>query len=245
MEYKIYKFSKSELLKNLSAITIILLVIAKMFYGSFVYAILLLPLLVPALKLRKKQLCKKRREVLASQFKDMLISMSDAMIAGNSTVTALKEAYKEMVSVYGTNSYICQELRIVMSRMKLNISMEDSFADMAGRAGIEDINLFVSVFTIAQKRGGNMVSITKSVADNIRQKAEVKEEIMVCINAKIFEERIMSIVPLLIIGYMLITSPGFLDVMYATWIGKIIMTACLAAYFIAVMWAEKIMSIEV
>lgn len=238
MNYKIYKFSKREFIKNIFIIVSILIIIAKLFYGHISYFIFLLPLLIPAVKMRKKQLCRKRKEILSIQFKDMLVSMSDSMLAGNSAANSLVESYKEMINMYGINSYICQELRMIISRMKLNIPMENSFADLASRAEIEDINLFVSVFTIAQKKGGNIVNITKNVADNIRQKAEVKEEIIVCINAKIFEERIMSGVPLIIIGYMLITSPGFLDVMYATWFGKLIMTGCLMAYFVAFVWAE-------
>lgn len=30
----------------------------------------------------------------------------------------------------------------------------------------------------------------------------------------------MSTVPVILIGYMLISSPGFLNVMYETWMGK-------------------------
>ena len=147
--------------------------------------------------------------------------------------------------MHGYNSYICQELRIILSGIKLNVPLEKLLKNFAERANIEDLNLFVAVFEIAQKKGGNMIHVVKNVADNIRQKSEVKEEIRVAINGKKYEQKIMSTVPVILIGYMLISSPGFLNVMYETWMGKGIMTIGLIAYVLAIVWAQRIMDVEI
>ena len=55
----------------------------------------------------------------------------------------------------------------------------------------------------------------------------------------------MSTVPVILIGYMLISSPGFLNVMYETWMGKGIMTIGLIAYVLAIVWAQRIMDVEI
>ena len=212
MDYEKYVFNRKELFNYLIMAIVCVLMIAKLFYGKYLYAVLLSPLIIVILRIKKLQLKRKRKEKLEEQFKDMLMGMADAMSAGASSVTALKESYKEMLGMHGYNSYICQELRIILSGIKLNVPLEKLLKNFAERANIEDLNLFVAVFEIAQKKGGNMIHVVKNVADNIRQKSEVKEEIRVAINGKKYEQKIMSTVPVILIGYMLISSPGFLNV---------------------------------
>ena len=48
--------------------------------------------------------------------------------------------------------------------------------------------------------------------------------------SRIFEQRIMNLIPFLIVLYIDLTSPGFFSVMYGTWMGRSVMTMCLAAY---------------
>ena len=238
MDYEKYVFNRKELFNYLIMAIVFELMIAKLFYGKYLYAVILSPLIIVILRIKKLQLKRKRN-------KDMLMGMADAMSAGASSVTALKESYKEMLGMHGYNSYICQELRIILSGIKLNVPLEKLLKNFAERANIEDLNLFVAVFEIAQKKGGNIIHIVKNVADNIRQKSEVKEEIRVAINGKKYEQKIMSTVPVILIGYMLISSPGFLNVMYETWMGKGIMTIGLIAYVLAIVWAQRIMDVEI
>ena len=62
---------------------------------------------------------------------------------------------------------------------------------------------------------------------------------------KRMEQKIMTVVPLGIICFVKVTSPGFLDVLYGNPVGMAIMTVCMASYFAAVKMGERILSIEV
>ena len=55
----------------------------------------------------------------------------------------------------------------------------------------------------------------------------------------------MSVVPCMILIYVQMVSPGFLDVMYHNPAGIVIMSVCLLVYFLAWLWGRKIVSIEV
>lgn len=245
MNYDTYKFSKEELFINLTIIIVTLIVAGRLFYGTFWAAIVMSPLIIPILKQRKDSLRLKRVQQLNIEFKDMLGSLADSMSIGYSVENALRECYKEMLSVYGVNSDICKELRIIMSRIKLNITVESAIEDFATRSTLEDAKMFAQVFTIAKRTGGNMVYVVKNVANNIRQKRIVKDELNVIVSSKKFEQRIMTLIPALIVIYIGTTSSGFLDVMYQTWAGRIIMTICIVLYAISYLWSVKIMSIEI
>ena len=49
----------------------------------------------------------------------------------------------------------------------------------------------------------------------------------------------------MILIYVQMVSPGFLDVMYHNPAGIFIMSVCLLVYFLAWLWGRKIVSIEV
>jgi tight adherence protein B len=55
----------------------------------------------------------------------------------------------------------------------------------------------------------------------------------------------MNGIPFGMILYIDFTSPGFFDIMYGTWMGRLIMTLCLAFYMGAVMLSGKILDIEI
>ena len=65
------------------------------------------------------------------------------------------------------------------------------------------------------------------------------------ISAKKMEQKIMNMVPFLIIFYVGTTSRGFFDVLYHNLIGVIIMTSCLLFYGAAYLLSKRIVKIEV
>ena len=150
-----------------------------------------------------------------------------------------------MVNIYGYDGLICSELRLMTSRLKLNTPIEIVFKDFAERTDLESAHMFYNTFSIAQKSGGNMNNVIKRVIENIVLKESVKEEINVAINDKKLEQRIMTVIPLFLIGYISMASPGFLDIMYKSIMGNIVMTVCLIVYLLAYLWSEKIVKVSI
>jgi len=63
--------------------------------------------------------------------------------------------------------------------------------------------------------------------------------------AKRYEQRVMNLVPFLIILYMNFSSPEFFQTLYTTLLGRITMTLCLLVYAFSLWLSGRIMSIEV
>ena len=241
----IYTVSKREWLINIIAILAILLGIAEIFYGSIWGMIVFLPFLYPIIKYRKHAIVQKKKEIMESQFKDMLISVADAMKSGYSVENSFRESYKEMRTMYGDDSMIALELKKVINRFKLNSNVEKEIIELAKRTDLEVANTFAQVFQAANRNGGRIAEIMENTVNTIRLKQEVKEEVKVMISGKVFEQKIMTCIPMALVIYISITSPGFLNVMYQTIMGKIIMTIFLIAYAIAIIWANRITKVEV
>jgi len=236
----IYKVSKKEKAVVIMVIFMAIIIISILFYGTIYAVVILLPLGVPIYREQKRRIINKKKKELKVQFKDMLMVMSDSLKTGYSVSNALKESYKDMVSMYGRYSYICEELRIMISKIKLNVREEDIFKDFAKRTGLREAILFSRIFSVAKKTGGNMTEVIGSVTDSIVLKENVREEIEVSTTEKKTEQKIMTLIPMALILYVKMMSPDFLNIMYETNAGRIVMTICLVLYVLAFLWAQKI-----
>lgn len=236
----IYKVSKKEKAVVIMVIFMAIIIISILFYGTIYAVVILLPLGVPIYREQKRRIINKKKKELKVQFKDMLMVMSDSLKTGYSVSNALKESYKDMVSMYGRYSYICEELRIMISKIKLNVREEDIFKDFAKRTGLREAILFSRIFSVAKRTGGNMTEVIGSVTDSIVLKENVREEIEVSITEKKTEQKIMTLIPMALILYVKMMSPDFLNIMYETNAGRIVMTICLVLYVLAFLWAQKI-----
>lgn len=238
------KLSKREIFLNCVAILVVIFIIGKLFYGTFWAGLLLLPLGVLIFKERKRHILEKKTRILEIQFKDMLMALSDSISAGYSIQNAIKEAYRDMVNIYGKTSRICDEMRRIISGLELNVTIERTIKDMAQRVQIPNVSLFANILCVAKQTGGSIPEIIKNVTDEIILKENVKQEIEAAITEKKLEQRVMTIIPIFLIVYVSFASPGFLDVMYKSIAGKFIMTICIVLYFVAYIWGEKLVEMR-
>ncbi len=244
-DYGNYHFSAKEGILAVLESAFLILGIGYFFYRSLIACLFLLPLFGFFLKEKKRELSKKRRQELGAQFKDLVLSLSANMKAGYSVENALREAYRDMEPLYGADSAIALEIRHMIRGMENNVVLERLLYDLGLRSHIPDIMQFADVFLIAKKSGGNLTEILEKTAEVIGQKIETDKEIQLMISARKMEQKIMNLVPFLIIFYIEMTSKGFFDVLYHNVVGISVMTVCLLFYGAAWRLSRKIVEIEV
>lgn len=225
---------------------IFLFIVARLFYGrNIIFGLIISPIGIVIYKVLKRKYYENEKRKLEAQFKDLLVSISDLMQAGYSIENAITNSYNELLSIYGGDSLICKEIKEMNSKIKLNVNIETIIESFSKKYEVESINTFYQTFMIAKRTGGNMKEIIRNVTDSITLKERIKEEIEVSMNSQRLEQKVMMVIPIFLMIYVSFASPGFLDVMYQTMIGKIIMTICLIGYLVSYLWGEKITNIEV
>ncbi|BCN32937.1 hypothetical protein bsdtb5_42320 [Anaeromicropila herbilytica] len=147
--------------------------------------------------------------------------------------------------MYEKDSYIVKEFEYMTRQLKNNQTIEDVFLDFSNRSKVEDICNFTEVFITAKRTGGDLIKIIRRTSNSISDKIEVKREIITLITAKKFESSIMNFIPLGIILYMWLFSPGFMDPLYGNIKGVVVMSAALVLYGVAYKISQKIIDIEV
>lgn len=244
MDYNNYIFSSKEFLLELIVGSTILIILAFLFYESFLAAIFISPIFSIYLSYRKHQKQKYRKQKLDVQFKDGIVSLSAALNAGYSVENSFLEALRDLNLLYEKEAFIIKEFEMIIYKLKMNQTVEDALWDFAKRSGLQNIENFAEVFSTAKRTGGDLIKIIECTSKSINEKIEVSREISTLIAGKQYESRVMSIVPLGIILYMQLFSPGFMQPLYHNIMGNIIMTIALCSYLAALKLMQHIIEIE-
>lgn len=244
-DYSEYHFRAKERLFYVLEGILLVATVAYFFYQSWIAFLCLMPALPLFMKEKKKDLAKRQRQELSIQFKDLILAVAASQKAGYSIENAFRESYKDMEMLYGKDGTVCAEIKYIIAGLDNNVVLEKLIYSLGLRSGLPDIIQFADVFFIAKRSGGNMTDILQKTAAVIEQKTETDKEIQLMISAKKMEQKIMNMVPFLIIFYVSSTSKGFFDVLYHNMIGVIIMTVCLGFYAAAYLLSKRIVDIEV
>lgn len=196
-------------------------------------------------RIEKRLLDDKKKEQIREQFKELLLLVSTGQKAGYSAENAFLTSYDDMKSLYGKDSSICRIIRALKSGRENNIPVTDLWKQIGNRLNIAEIIEFADIYEISYKSSGNMSSVMERTAAIIVHKMETDKEIRVLLSAKRLEQRIMNIMPFLIMLYINVTSPGYFKGLYHSVSGIFIMSICLFIYLAAYALSVRIITIEI
>ena len=245
MNYRIYNLTPKNRLEVAFAAIPITIIIAFLFYRSFIAVVLIIPIYL-ILEKRKIQMEKKKQnEKLLEQFLMAIQVVNTALEAGFSMEKAWVEAEKEIKLLYGSQALFYLELREINHSVRLNEPIEKLFLQLAGRTDLEDVIWFAEILSYGKRSGGNWRKLIAYCVYRMSEKQEAKKQIEIMVAEKKLEQQIMNIIPLGIMAFLQVASWDYMSVMYHNLIGVICMTVVLLGYVLAVYFSEKILNIQV
>ena len=246
IDYGTYHLSFQEVLLALGKGAAVSALFAYIFYRSMLAFGFMLPLCCGILIWReRRQRLKRRKRMLAQQFKEAMVILAASLSAGYAVENAMAVSLEELRLLYGEQGLIVREFSGMVQQIRTNRNVEQVLAEFAGRSGLEDVQNLAEVLSIGKRTGGDLGSIMRHTAEVIRDKMQVKEEIITLTTSRQFEQKIMNMIPFFISVYVEGSSPGFFDQMYCTGMGRVLMTMCLILYLTAFWLSERILDIEV
>ncbi len=245
-DYSVYELSGKEKILFYSVGYVCIFTATYLFYHSMAISAVSGAAVHFALPYIRKHLAVKRRNKLRMQFKDMLYSLSASVAAGRQMEEAIVEAEENLSMMYEESEPIMKELRY----MKINITENKEsdkilLKDFACRSKIEDIEDFVQVYITCRNMGGDIEKIIGHTTEILTDKMSIEREIQAVTAQKKTEGRIISAMPLIMLLMLNIFSYSYIEPLYVTPAGRLIMSGALAAMVFGIYLMEKISDIEV
>ena len=245
MNYKVYRFTPKEILLSATEYMFAAALAAFLFYDSFYSLLFISPGIILYMGRKRKQKIKQRTVRVKKEFSDMIMSVGTALSSGFSIENAFRDSLKDMTALYGEDSMICAELSGFIKQLEIGVTLEDCLLDYGKRTDMEDIKDFAEIFVLAKRSGGNFNRMIIHTAELIKEKEEIEDEIEVMLSGKKLEQKVMGVIPFMILLYLRLQTGGFMDMLYHNPAGVTIMTICLVTYVFAFYMAERITEIKV
>jgi tight adherence protein B len=188
---------------------------------------------------------RRRKNALSAQFKDMLYCLSSSISTGKPVETSFKDALRDLKVIYPQPEVlIVKEVEIIIRRMEMGETVESAISDLANRSHNDDIENFSSVFKICKRTGGNLAEIMKNTSNIISDRIEISSELETLIAQKKFEQKLLNIIPAFIIIFISVFSKDYIEPVYNTVAGRLVMTVSALLWLTAWLVSSKITDIR-
>ena len=235
-------FDRVWLLAEITKLAGICIVIAFVFYDSTWGIIAALPVCGLLFIRDKRAASEKKKEQMVSEFKDVLVMLSGELTAGRSLETALVRLSGSYNGSGPAADSMRKELEIISHGLTLSRPPEQLIEEMGERNDIGEISEFSGLIRINKHYGGDIAAISARTAESIADRQMLYSEVRSLVAAKKLESLVMTVTPFAIIVYMRLTNPGYMEIMYDSLAGRIVMTVCLMLVLLAAFITDSVLS---
>ncbi len=246
INYREYHLTNKEKLNYYLFASLSFGILGYIFYKSLVMSLIMMSLSIFFRKFYEEYKCNKRKEKLIVEFKDMLYTISSSISAGKQLPMALKECESSLEILYGKKGYLVEEIKEINRRISVSQEEENKLLEQfAKRTGLEDIENFSEICNICKTTGADLNEMIIKASSILTDKMNIEKEIKAITVQKKYESKIISFMPVMIIVFLNITSPDYMESIYGTFQGKVIMTFCIFIMIISYLSMKKLTEVKI
>ncbi|MDD4188549.1 MAG: type II secretion system F family protein [Eubacteriales bacterium] len=245
-DYNDYKMPFTEKLFYTAIAGAAIIAAAYVFYKDIYISLLLCPISLFYPGIKRKSIIKKRKEELNVQLKDMLYSLASSVSAGKPIERAFRELPDDLELLYpDENSLIRKEAALIAGKLDMNETIESALESMSERSHLDDVKSFSEVFGICKRSGGNITDVIRNTTNIINDRIEIWQEIETILAERRFEQKVLNILPFLMMLILTYASGDYMEPVFTTPAGRVAVTASLLLLAAASWLSGKIANIKI
>lgn len=117
------------------------------------------------------------------------------------------------------------EFRDIVEGQRLGITLEQGLERIYERMPLAEVNFFQIVISIQQKTGGNLAEALGNLSKVLRDRKKMRAKIKSMSQEAIASAGIIGSLPPGVMGMIVLISPGYMDPLFSTTIGNMILVA--------------------
>jgi len=214
--------------------------------GFFVFAItknfvlftmaLVAVYVVPNLVVKAK--ISKRVKAFDMQLNEGLVMISNALKAGYSFLQSLAVAAEETQPPFST------EFKILLKELSLGIPLEDGLNNLYDRISSEDLQLIINAILIQKDVGGNLSEIIENIAETIRERQRIKNEVKTLTAQGKLSGLIIMIMPSFLGVVIYLFDNSYIEMLFVTLPGRLMLGTAFFSQLLGWLFIRKIINIE-
>jgi len=181
----------------------------------------------------------KRFQRFEENFPDALDSLARAMRAGHPFAAAMNIVSEECEAPVST------ELRKATAEGSLGASWEQALDNLADRVPLLEVNMFASAVQMQSRTGGKLNEVLAKLAENMRESTALKGEIRALAAHGKMTGSILTVLPIVIAGMMMMVNPSYLGLLFYHPNGKYLIGGAIVCLVLAHFVIRKIVDIRI
>jgi tight adherence protein B len=158
----------------------------------------------------------RRLNAFNGQLAETLGLMAGGLQAGLSLPQAVDSVVRE------GNEPMAGELRRALVEQRLGVDITDALEGVGERMQSEDFSWIVMAIRIQREVGGNLAEILHTVADTLRERDYLRRQVRALSAEGRLSGYILTALPPALFFYMMFANPDYVEVLYTTFIGWIL-----------------------
>jgi tight adherence protein B len=184
------------------------------------------------------QLWEKRCTRLTDQMVDGMTIMSNGIKAGQSLTQSMERVVENI------KGPLSQEFSLILNKVRLGMSVEESLNEFGERIPRQDVQMFVTAVNILKETGGNLAETFSTITTVIRERQKVEKKIEALTAQGTMQAVIITMVPLLLLGIFEILDPNYVRPLFTKPLGWLALALMLTLQVIGLIVMKKIVTIK-
>lgn len=184
-------------------------------------------------------LFEKRCSKLVDQLVDGLTIMANGIRAGLGITQSMERVAENMPSP------IKQEFGLVLSQIKLGLSVEEALSNFGNRVPVADVQMFVTAINILKETGGNLAETFSTMVDSLRERQKIHKKIEALTAQGVTQGIIVTMVPFILLVVFAVVDPGFIKPLFTTTLGIVLLVIMVGLQITGGLIIRKIVKIKV
>lgn len=122
------------------------------------------------------------------------------------------------------NGPVSSEMSIVLKKVELGKSLQDSLQELAEKIPLKENEIIISAVNTALETGGNITEVLENILETIRKRDELGREVKALTSQGVLSGVIVGLLPVFLIIAVSFIDPGFMEPMFTTSTGKIMLS---------------------
>lgn len=182
---------------------------------------------------------KSRVAKLNTQLPEALTMISNSLKAGFGLLQSLSVASDQLQHPIST------EFSRTIHEMNIGSGVEEAMIALSERSDSYDLDIVITAILVQRTVGGNLGEILDNVAGTMRERIRIRGEIETLTAQQKLTGVVIGLLPVAIGILFTIISPGYINPLFATVLGKVMLVAAVVLEVLGIMIIQRIMDIEV
>lgn len=182
-------------------------------------------------------------EKRCGQFVDQMVDALTIMANGVKSGSNPQQAMQRVVEIMGNP--VSSEFGQVLTQTQFGQSFEEALTDLGERIPRPDVQMFVTAINILKETGGNMSETFETIVSTIRERQKLEKKIAAMTAQGVMQGIIVTCIPFALLGIFYLIDPTFIEPMFTTTMGLVLLVAMLGLQVMGGVMIKKIVTIKV